>query len=51
MLVIEIVPHDQNSSVLQIPKNGDRVEAYGVWVTDDPHGWSELHPAWKVKTV
>jgi hypothetical protein len=51
MLVIEIIPHDQNSSVVQIPKNGDIIEAYGSWVTDNPHGWNELHPAWKVKIL
>jgi hypothetical protein len=51
MLVIEIIPNDQNSSVVQIPKNGDRIEAYGAWVTDNPHGWNELHPAWKVKIL
>jgi phospholipase C len=27
------------------------LEAYGVWVTDNPHGWNELHPAWKVKIL
>ncbi len=48
MLVIEIIPKDQQSNLIQIPKNGDRIEAYGAWVTDKPHGWNELHPAWKV---
>lgn len=51
MLVIEIIPKDQKSSFVQIPKNGDRIEAYGAWVTDKPHGWNELHPAWKVKVL
>jgi|SRR5436190_8854046 len=51
MLVIEIIPKDQNSKFVQIPKNGDRIEAYGAWVTDNPHGWNELHPAWKVKVL
>ena len=50
MLVIEIIPDDQNLSVVRIPKNGDIIEAYGAWVTDNPHGWNELHPAWKVKS-
>jgi len=48
MLVIEIIPKDQQSRLIQIPKNGDRIEAYGAWVTDNPHGWNEIHPAWKV---
>jgi hypothetical protein len=51
MLVIEIIPKDQSSNLVQIPKNGDRIEAYGVWVTDNPHGWNELHPTWKIKTL
>jgi hypothetical protein len=52
MLVIEIIPKDQNNNpYIQIPKNGDKIEAYGPWVTDNPHGWNELHPAWKVKIL
>ena len=51
MLVIEIIPKDQSSSLVQIPKNGERIEAYGVWVTDNPHIWNEFHPAWKVKIL
>jgi hypothetical protein len=33
MLVIEIIPRDQGSSSVQIPKNGERIEAYGAWVS------------------
>lgn len=52
MLVIEIIPNDQNSSLVQIPKNGDRIQAYGAWVTDNlAGGWNEFHPAWKVKIL
>jgi hypothetical protein len=51
MLVVEIIPKDQNSKFVQIPKNGDKIEAYGPWVTDNPHGWNELHPAWKVQVL
>jgi hypothetical protein len=52
MLVIEIIPKDQNNNpYVQIPKNGDRIQAYGAWVTDNPHGWNELHPAWKIKIL
>ena len=46
MLVIEITPQDQKS--VPVPKNGDKIEVYGAWVTDNPHGWNEIHPAWKV---
>jgi len=36
---------------VQIPKNDDRIQAYGAWVTDNPHGWNELHPSWEVKVI
>lgn len=51
MLVMEIVPKDQNSSQIQIPKNGERIEAIGAWVTDNPQGWNEIHPIWKLKVL
>jgi len=51
MLVIEIIPKDQGSHLIQVPKNGDRIEAYGAWVTDNPHGWNEIHPAGIVITL
>ena len=51
MLVIEIIPKDQSSNLVQIPKNGDKIEAHGAWVTDNPHGWNELHPAWKIRIL
>jgi hypothetical protein len=51
MLVIEIIPKDQNFPTVQIPKNGDRIEVHGAWVTDNPHGWNEIHPAWKVEVT
>jgi len=51
MLVIEIIPKDQGSASVKIPKNGDRIEAYGAWVTDNPHGWNEIHPAWKIRIL
>ena len=52
MLVIEIIPKDQYSSLVEIPKNGDRIQAFGAWVTDNlAFGWNELHPAWKVEIL
>jgi len=48
MLVIEITSKDQQSNAIHIPKNGDKIEVYGAWVTDNPHGWNEIHPAWKI---
>jgi hypothetical protein len=51
MLVTEIIPKDQNATGVQVPKNGDRIEVYGAWVTDNPHGWNEIHPAWQVNLL
>jgi hypothetical protein len=51
MLVVEIIPMDQNSSSVQIPKNGDKIGAYGAWVTDNPNGWNELHPVWNLTVL
>ena len=51
MLVMEIISSDQNSSKVQIPKNGQQIEAIGAWVTDNPHGWNELHPIWIIKIL
>jgi len=51
-LVVEIIPNDQNLATVQIPKNGDRIEVHGVWVTDNvAFGWNEIHPAWIVKVL
>jgi len=51
MLVIEVTSKDQQSNEMHIPKNGDKIEVYGVWVTDNPHGWNEIHPAWKITVL
>jgi hypothetical protein len=52
MLVVEIIPNDQNLPTIQIPKNGDRIEVHGAWVRDNPaFGWNEIHPAWIVKVL
>jgi len=48
LLVVEIVPKDQNIAGVALPKTGDKVEIWGAWVTDMPKGWHEIHPAWKV---
>jgi hypothetical protein len=48
MLIVEIIPKDQNSISVRIPKNGDKIGAYGAWVTDNPKGWNELHSACNV---
>jgi hypothetical protein len=47
-LVVEIVPPDQDSKDILLPKEGDTVHLWGAWVTDQPKGWHEIHPAWKV---
>ncbi|MDQ3902108.1 MAG: hypothetical protein M3247_00440 [Thermoproteota archaeon] len=51
-LIVEIIPRDQNIPAVQIPKNGDRLEVHGAWVTDNlAGGWNEIHPAWIVKIL
>ncbi|HEX2615384.1 MAG TPA: hypothetical protein VHL10_07810 [Nitrososphaera sp.] len=52
LLVVEIIPNDQNLPDVQIPKDGDRIEVHGAWVTDkNAFGWNEIHPAWIVKVL
>jgi hypothetical protein len=52
MLVVEIIPKDQNLATVHIPKNGDRIEVHGAWVRDNPaFGWNEIHPAWIVNVL
>jgi hypothetical protein len=54
LLVVEVIPKDQESSSIQIPDDGDRIKVVGAWVTDDPDkypGWNEIHPAWKVEVL
>jgi hypothetical protein len=45
-LVVEIVPPHQDG--MYLPKDVDRVHVWGAWVTDEPKGWHEIHPTWKV---
>ena len=47
-LVVEIVPPDRNIQGVYIPQDGDRIHVWGAWVTDEPKGWHEIHPTWKV---
>jgi hypothetical protein len=47
-MVVEIVPPDQGTNGVILPKEGDHVHVWGAWVTDKPKGWHEIHPAWKV---
>jgi hypothetical protein len=54
MLVIEINPKDQDSRMIEIPDEGDKVRVVGAWVTDDPDGypgWNEIHPAWQIEIL
>jgi hypothetical protein len=51
-LVVEVIPDDQDSSLIQIPEEGDRVKVVGAWVTDEgAGGWNEIHPAWRVEVL
>jgi hypothetical protein len=47
-MVVEIVPPDQGTNGVILPKEGDHVHVWGAWVTDKPKGWHEIHPAWQV---
>lgn len=48
LLVVEVVPKDRNIENVILPKEGDKVHVWGAWVTDEPKGWHEIHPAWQV---
>ena len=47
-MVVEIVPPDQGTNGVILPKEGDHIHVWGAWVTDKPKGWHEIHPTWKV---
>jgi len=47
-LVVEIVPPDQDTNGVILPKEVDHVHVWGAWVTDKPKGRHEIHPTWKV---
>jgi hypothetical protein len=54
MLVIEINPNDQDSSMIDISEEGDKVRVVGAWVIDNPDdypGWNEIHPAWQIEVL
>ena len=52
LLVVEIIPKDQDSIMIEIPKDGDRVRVVGAWVSDEgAGGWNEIHPAWTVEVL
>ncbi len=48
LLVVEIVPPDQDLQNIVLPESGDKVHVWGAWVTDEPKGWHEIHPTWQV---
>ena len=48
LLVVEVVPKDQDLKSVDLPKEGDKVHVWGAWVTDKPKGWHEIHPTWEV---
>jgi hypothetical protein len=48
LLVVEVVPKDQDLKRVDLPKEGDKVHVWGAWVTDKPKGWHEIHPTWEV---
>ena len=48
LLVVEVVPKDQDVQNIYLPEEGDKVHVWGAWVTDEPKGWHEIHPTWQV---
>jgi hypothetical protein len=48
LLVVEVVPDDQNIDSVVLPDSGDKVHIWGAWVTDKPKGWHEIHPTWQI---
>ena len=48
LLVVEVVPKDQDLQSVYLPEEGDKVHVWGAWVTDKPKGWHEIHPTWQV---
>ena len=48
LLVVEVVPKDQDISSVVLPSEGDKVHIWGAFVTDEPKGWHEIHPTWEV---
>ena len=48
LLVVEVVPKDQDLTNVDLPEEGDKVQVWGAWVTDKPKGWHEIHPTWEV---
>jgi hypothetical protein len=48
LLIVEVVPKDQDIKNVDLPKEGDKVHIWGAWVTDKPKGWHEIHPTWEV---
>lgn len=48
LLVVEVVPSDQDLENVVLPESGDKVHVWGAWVTDKPKGWHEIHPTWQI---
>jgi hypothetical protein len=48
LLVVEVVPKDQDLQNIYLPEEGDKVHVWGAWVTDEPKGWHEIHPTWQM---
>jgi len=39
---------DCTGADIQIPAVGQRVTVTGPYVTDNDHGWTEIHPVWSI---
>jgi hypothetical protein len=64
-LVVEVVPADQSGcrpgervrygrctgAHVRTPRRAERISVTGPWVLDRPHGWREIHPAWRIERL
>jgi hypothetical protein len=48
-LILEVNPVDQDSPLIEHPKEGDRVRVLGAWVNDG--NWQELHPVYLLQAL
>ena len=43
-VIVELMPRDGEH--LPGPSEGDHIDLTGAWVTDNNHGYNEIHPVW-----
>ena len=48
LLLVKVVQKDHDLNSVDLPKEGDKVHAWGSWVTNKPKGWHEIYLTWEV---